>query len=89
MMTGRPRRATWRTWTALGVVAVAAALDWWWVWGVWMLYYAVTGLRSGEAFLVEPIAREASPVPFWIITGMWAAFGFWVVAADLYLGSPW
>ena len=87
-MTDRLRRATWRTWTALGVVAVAAALDWWWVWGVWMLYYAVTGLRSGEALLVDPVAREASRVPFWIIA-MWTAFGVWIVAAGLYWGSPW
>ena len=89
VMSVTQRRVTWRTWTALAVVALAASLDWWWVWGAWMGYYAVVGLRSGEAFLVEPVGRAANPVAFWIVTAMWTAFGVWTVAADLYWGPPW
>ena len=77
---------TWRTWAALAAVAVAVAMDGWWVWGVWMGHYAVVGIRSGTAFLVEPVPRAASPVAFWTVTAMWAGFGIWTVAADLW---PW
>ena len=81
-------RVTWRTWAALAVVTLAAALDWWWVWGAWMCHYAAVGIRSGEAFLVERIARAADPIPFWIVTALWAGFGVWIVTADLY-SHPW
>ena len=81
-----PRQVTWRTAVALAVVAVAAALDWWWVWGVWMCYYAIVGIRSDEAFLVEPVPRRTHPVSFWTVTVMWAGFGIWTAAADLW---PW
>ena len=79
-----PRQATWRTWVALAVSVVAAAMGWWWVWGVWMAYYAVVGIRSGEAFLVEPVPRRTNPVLFWAVTALWAGFGIGTLAADLW-----
>lgn len=88
-MTVMHRRVTWRTWTALAGVALVAALDWWWVWGVWMCYYAAVGIRSGKAFLVEPVTRADNPIAFWIVTAMWTASGVWIVAADLNRGPWW
>lgn len=65
---------------ALCVLAVATALGWMWVWGLLYLYWAVTGVMSGRAFVVEDIAQSESPVLFWLINVLWAAAGLWAIS---------
>ena len=88
-----PATARYRASRALGsrpltVIALAAAvaaivLDWYWPWGLLFVYWTVPNIQRGEAFLIEPISRARNPVLFWAITGMWAAFGVWILYADL------
>ena len=74
----------WPTVVAIPVLLLATYMDWHWVWGCLFLYWALPGLKSGEAYLVEPIQRLRNPILFWMITVMWAGFGIWFIVADLY-----
>ncbi len=73
----------WLTVAAIAVLAGATYYNWYWVWGVLFIYWAISGLRSGDAFVVEPIERSHNPVMFWLITAMWGGFGVWSVYWDL------
>ncbi|MEM7221586.1 MAG: hypothetical protein AAF495_01315 [Pseudomonadota bacterium] len=73
----------WPTAILLPVLLIATYFSWYWVWGLLFLYWALPAIRSGEAFLVEPIERASNPVLFWAITAMWAGFGVWTLVADL------
>lgn len=81
-------RETWTklklpTVIAIPVLLLATYKEWYWVWGLLFFYWALPGLRSGEAYLVEPIKRSRHPILFWTITAMWAGFGLWTIAVDL------
>ena len=54
------------------------------LWGVLFIFWAILSIRSGEAFLVEPISRTGDPILFWAITAMWVFFGGLYILADLY-----
>ena len=73
----------WLTAGAIATLAVATYLGWYWVWGLLIVYWAVSGVLYGEAFVVEPVERQRNPVMFWLITAMWAGFGTWAVIWDL------
>lgn len=68
---------------AIPILLIATYLEWYWVWGVLFVYWAVPAVLSGEVFLVEPIMRSDQPILFWIITAMWLGFGVWTIVADL------
>ena len=68
---------------AICVLAVATALDWYWVWGLLFIYWGALSVLSGSAFLIETIERENSPVLFWIIVAMWIGSGSWAVYSNL------
>lgn len=68
---------------AIPILLIATYLQWYWVWGVLFVYWAVPAVLSGEAILVEPIARSSHPILFWMITAMWLGFGALTIVADL------
>ena len=67
----------------LAVLVVATVREWYWLWGLLFLFWSVQGIRSGQAFLVEDIAREDHPLLYWLISAMWAGFGLWYLYSDL------
>ena len=73
----------WPTVVAIAVLMAATYFSWYWVWGVLFVYWAIVGLRTGDAFVVEPISRDENPVLFWLIVVMWAGLGVWSVVWDL------
>lgn len=73
----------WPTIIAIVVLTIATVMTWYWVWGLLFLYWAVGGVRIGEAFIIETIHREDNPVLFWAITAAWSGFGLWYVITDL------
>ena len=73
----------WPTLIALPLLILATVMAWHWIWGCLFLYWAVPAVRSGEVYLVEPIARDRDPLLFWIITAMWIAFGLLWLIVDL------
>ena len=56
---------------ALAVLVGATLVEWYWVWGIFFLYWAVLGIVRGEAFVVQTVSRDESPVLFWLISVTW------------------
>ena len=75
--------AKWPTTAAIIVLGAATYFNWYWVWGLLFIYWAVDGLLTGDAFVVQPVTRADEPVLFWLITAMWGGFGVWSVYSDL------
>ena len=74
----------WLTAIAIPVLLIATYMNWYWIWGCLFFYWAIPGLRGGQAYLIEPVERSRNPALFWIITAMWAGFGVWTIVADLH-----
>lgn len=79
------KNVKWFTVAALGVLTIATIQEWYWVWGLLFVFWAVLGIRSGSAFLIEDISRREHPALFWLISAMWTGFGAYYIYADL----PW
>ena len=64
-------KTTWPTVAVMAVLLAATALDWYWVWGLFFLYWAVAGIALRQAFVVQVVLRDEHPVLFWFITITW------------------
>lgn len=56
---------------ALAVLLVATAFGWYWVWGILFLHWAVLGIVTGNAFVLQTVRRDESPLLFWLISVAW------------------
>lgn len=96
-MNGRPRRRPglrpagawrfrgldrWPSVVALVVLVAATVVGWYWVWGVFFLYWAVYGVVVGRAFVVQQVLRQESPVLFWLVTVTWLVLSVLTVVYD-------
>ena len=79
---------------ALAVLLVATLIGWYWVWGVFFLYWAGCGIVMGHAFVVQTIYRAETPVLFWLVSIMWVVlagltivYDFFPETARLWLGA--
>ena len=80
--------AKWKTAIALGVLLIAALLDWNWPWAVVFVYWAVEAVRDRQTYLVEDIDRDVDPELFWIIVCTWLLSGGYLFLLDLRLVGP-
>ena len=71
---------------SLVVLVVATYFDWYWVWGLLYLYWAVQSVGVGEAFLVQTVRRDGNPVLFWSVSAMWFILAVLVIVTDLFPG---
>lgn len=78
---GRTKLPTVATVAAL---LVATAMSWYWVWGVFFLYWAIAGIVMRQTFVVQIVRREESPALFWFISIMWLALAALSIAGDLF-----
>ena len=84
-MRGRRAGAKWPTVATFAVLLVATALDWPFVWGALFLYWAVDGMRGGEAYIIQRISRDEAPALFWAINLFWlvlTALTFYIDASE-------
>ena len=66
------------------VTLIAALFLWWqWPWGLLFIYWVVPAIKTGEAHLLGPVAREQDPFLFWAIVTLWTLFGVVMVLADI------
>lgn len=70
---------------AFAALMATTAIGLWTLWGVLFLYWTVLSLRSGLAFLLTDITREADPILFWLIQIAWLVLGLLMIAADFFL----
>ena len=78
------KQQKWLTLLGLPVLLASSLSGVYSLWGVLSVYWGITSLRSGEAYLLETIERATDPVLFWIISGMWITFGALYLVADFY-----
>lgn len=69
---------------ALAVLLGATFVGWYWVWGVFFLYWAVFGIVRGEAFVVQPVSRDESPILFWLISVSWVVLAGLTIFYDFF-----
>ena len=79
-------RIRWPTVIAIPVLVLASWFEFWSVWGLLFIYWAVHGIRMGDAFLVESIRRESHPILFWLINVAWTVSGVYYVYYDYQRG---
>lgn len=79
---------------ALVVLLGATVIGWTWVWGIFFLYWAVSGIVTGYAFVVQTIERDRNPALFWLISITWLVlagltivYDFFPETAPLWLGA--
>ena len=68
---------------ALAVLLVATWFGWYWVWGVFFLYWAVAAVVMGQAFVVQTVRRDENPALFWVICATWLALAVLTILYDL------
>lgn len=76
---------------ALTVLLAATLIGWYWVWGIFFLYWAVSGIVTGHAFVVQTVYRDQSPVLFWLISITWLVLAGLTIFYDFFPGTtrPW
>ena len=74
----------WPTVASLVVLLAATLLDWYWVWGLVFLYWALATTLSGQAFIVQPVERDKHPALFWTVSAMWVVLSALVIVTDLF-----
>ncbi len=74
----------WLTLIVLPVLFISTFMGIYAFWGVLFIFWGLSSIRSGDAFVVEPIRRSDEPGLFWLINLMWVVFGVIYILADLY-----
>ncbi len=69
---------------ALVVLLAATALGWFWVWGVFFFYWAIVGIVTQQAFVVQSVRRHESPVLFWVISVSWLALALLTILSSVF-----
>jgi len=72
---GGPPVIHWKSILALAMIGLGLYFNWYWIWGVFFLMWAVNDLINGDTYLLEYIRRDQSPVMYWIVVLMWLAMG--------------
>ena len=72
--------------TVAGLAALLAATwaGWYWVWGAFFLYWAVSGIVTGHAFVVQTVYRDESPILFWLISATWLVLAGLTIMQDIF-----
>jgi hypothetical protein len=71
------------------VFAVLMASTWfrlWSPWGLLFIYWIIPNFYSGRALLVFEVAREESPLLFWLVQITWLALGIVMILMDFLPG---
>lgn len=52
-------------WGGFALTGLAVATGWTWISAMFLLFWALIGLRDGETFLLQRIPRGRWPVTYW------------------------
>ena len=70
------------TMIALPILIGSFFFEIYWTWGLLFIYWGAMSIRSGDAYVVEPIERREHPILFWIITALWMGSGAYYLYVD-------
>ena len=71
----KPKR--WRSIFALCLIGIGLFFDWYWVWGILFVFWALLDLRNRRTYLLEDIPRSECPVLYWGIVVLWLTLAGW------------
>jgi hypothetical protein len=69
---------------ALGILLAATYYQWYWVWGVFFLYWSIRSIQTKTAFLLFNVYQKESPVLYWTLNIFWLLYAFYLLS-DLVL----
>ncbi len=78
------RNQRWMTLLILAALLVSTFAGYYGLWGLLFIFWGLLAVRSGQAFLIEPINRATDPALFWSLTGLWTGLGVLYVLADVF-----
>jgi|GEM_PF-191248 len=87
------QKLKWKALLGLGLIGIGLIMDWYWIWGIFFLAWAIGDIRNRRTHLLEEVARDETPVLYWVIISMWLLFSFFAfstapVFADQKASSP-
>lgn len=63
---------------------ISMLLGYQFLWGVLFLYWSVSGISSGQVFLLTDVYRATEPVLFWCIQITWFVLGMFMLLDDFF-----
>ncbi len=78
------RNQRWMTLLILAALLVSTFAGYYSLWGLLFIFWGLLAVRSGQAFLIEPINRATDLALFWSLTGLWIGLGVLYVLADVF-----
>lgn len=73
----------WKSMIALGLIGAGIFYEWYWIWGVFCVVWALIDLRRKQTYLLEDIPKTEAPLLYWIVVTMWLILGIWGVSSSL------
>ncbi len=74
-------KAKWKTWLALALLPLAFWFELFnFYFAALFLVWSIQGIKNRQAFYLDPVSRDESPVLFWIVTILWIALSLWSLA---------
>ena len=68
---------------AMVILLIAAVAEWYWVWGLFFIYWAISGIVNDQAFVVRIVHRDENPILFWFISISWLVLSAAAIWFDL------
>ena len=78
---GKPIK--WKTLLGITIVLAGIFLNLPILFGLLYILWAIGDIKSGYAYIFEPIVRRENPILYWIITSIWFFSGIWIVGEAL------
>jgi radical SAM superfamily enzyme YgiQ (UPF0313 family) len=79
LTSAKNRVVRWKSILALAMIAIGFFFNFYWIWGVLFILWAVNDLRQHHTYLLDDIPRSESPVLYTIVVAMWLFLGIWTL----------
>lgn len=81
-------RQKWKALSGLTLIGIGLVMDWYWIWGILFLIWAINDVRSKRTHLLEEVTRFETPILYWIIVVLWICFGIYALgSAPVFAGE--
>lgn len=67
----KPLIIKWKALAGLALITVGFIMNWYWVWGILFLAWAIGDIRRRNTHLLEEVHRSETPILYWIIVLIW------------------
>ena len=64
---------------SLIIIYVATLMNWYWLWGALLLFWAINDLITEQTWLSESVTKRDSPLIYYTIVITWLVFGFYLL----------